>query len=56
MKDNVKGLINRNLPVDCLPQEALCVHYIFQKLQNVVLTTVLQEGSIPENLRHIKHA
>lgn len=53
MKDNVKGLVNRNLPVDYLPQEALSVSYIFQKLQNIVLTTVLQEGSVPENLRHL---
>lgn len=32
MKDNAKGLVSRKLPVVYLPQEALNVSYIFQKL------------------------
>lgn len=32
MKDNVKRLVNRQLPVDCLPQEDLSISYVFQKL------------------------
>lgn len=32
MRDNVKRLVNRQLPVDYLSQEALHVSYIFQKL------------------------
>lgn len=32
VKDNVKGLVHRQFPVDHLPQEALSASYIFQKL------------------------
>lgn len=54
MRDNVKRLVNRQLPVDYLSQEALCVGYIFQKLhEEQCAYKCATEESTLENLRHL---